>query len=161
MDGKPCFKCDRCLPLTEFYKHPQMGDGHLNKCKDCTKKDVSTNYRTNRDHYKAYERLRLHDPKRVTARKEHTRKLYREEPERVKAYKTKWVSRNQYKRAAQVILGNAVRDGRVQRQPCERCGSFRSQGHHEDYSKPLEVMWLCAAHHGERHRELRDMGIKV
>lgn len=37
---KVCFKCDKDKPLTEYYKHKQMGDGHLNKCKDCTKKDT-------------------------------------------------------------------------------------------------------------------------
>lgn len=44
---KVCFKCGRDLPLTEYYKHPQMGDGHLNKCKECTKKDVHSNYSKN------------------------------------------------------------------------------------------------------------------
>ena len=44
---KVCFKCGRTLPLDEFYKHPQMGDGHLNKCKDCTRNDTRIQYDRN------------------------------------------------------------------------------------------------------------------
>lgn len=44
MSEKKCFKCGTVKPLSEFYKHPAMSDGRVNKCKDCNKKDVKGNY---------------------------------------------------------------------------------------------------------------------
>lgn len=46
-----------------------------------------------------------------------------------------------------------VRVGRVQRGLCEVCQSDKVHAHHEDYTKPLEVRWLCPKHHGLMHRK--------
>jgi hypothetical protein len=50
---------------------------------------------------------------------------------------------------------NAANRGDIQRQPCEVCGVEKVDAHHDDYSKPLEVRWLCRAHHMEVHRVYR------
>jgi hypothetical protein len=48
---------------------------------------------------------------------------------------------------AQLAVGRAIRAGRLMRQPCVKCGAINSHGHHADYAKPLEVVWLCPVHH--------------
>jgi hypothetical protein len=66
------------------------------------------------------------------------------------------------KRTAQQALKSAVRDGKLVRQPCEACAKNghvqygTSHGHHEDYSKPLEVIWLCSLHHRWVHASRRS-----
>ncbi len=50
----------------------------------------------------------------------------------------------------------ALRTSTLQRQPCQVCGNEEAEAHHEDYSKPLDVWWLCKTHHAARHREIRD-----
>jgi ribosomal protein S27AE len=48
---------------------------------------------------------------------------------------------------------DAVKAGKIEKQPCEVCGSTVVEAHHEDYDKPLEVRWLCRAHHVEVHKQ--------
>lgn len=59
------------------------------------------------------------------------------------------------KETARKLMRNAIKDGTLVRQPCEECGSTKSvAGHHPDYSRPLDVRWLCASHHAEEHDRL-------
>ena len=46
--------------------------------------------------------------------------------------------------------------GKIQKQPCVDCGDPNSQMHHEDYTKPLKVTWLCREHYLDRHKFLED-----
>jgi len=49
------------------------------------------------------------------------------------------------------LVNKAVTAGDLVRQPCEVCGAEPADGHHDDYAKPLEVRWLCRAHHRQHH----------
>jgi len=42
-------------------------------------------------------------------------------------------------------------DGIVIKLSCEICGSEKSEAHHDDYAAPLDVRWLCRAHHRQHH----------
>jgi len=53
---------------------------------------------------------------------------------------------------ARAALNHAIRDGKITRQPCRRCGR-RADGHHMDYRQPLTVDWLCHRCHGLEHRK--------
>lgn len=139
MRTKTCFKCDTEKPLGDFYKHPQMADGHVNKCKDCNKRDVRENRSKKRLQYSAYERKRFQDQERKAQIKRYQQKRRRSHPEKYQA---------------NYAVTNAVKAGRLVRLPCEVCGNEKSQAHHENYSKPFTVRWLCFRHHREEHGQV-------
>lgn len=64
--------------------------------------------------------------------------------------------RAEYKQRAKQILENAVKSGKLKRRPCIVCRNSKADGHHPDYSKPLEVIWLCRACHMKEHRKPVD-----
>ena len=138
--SKSCFKCNAVKPLEDFYKHPQMPDGHVNKCKECNKNDVTANRNKNIEKYRAYDRDRSKEPERVKANTEITRA---------------WRAEDLRRQVAHSQVSRAIRNGGLVRQPCCRCGEAKTVAHHEDYDKPLEVVWLCQPCHKQRHKELK------
>lgn len=144
MDGKNCFKCNQWKPIDCFYRHPQMADGRVNKCKECNKSDVRANYIANRDAKLEYEKVRN---KREERR---SKKSIYHQRHKLK-YPEKYIAR--------VLVGNALRDGKMSKMPCAVCGCQKAEAHHDDYSKPLDVMWLCHYHHRMRHGTLASMAL--
>ena len=131
---KKCFKCGEEKDLSEFYKHKQMADGRLNKCKKCAKSD-SLNHRLDN-----IEKVREYDRKRGA----------RQTKEYAAMYKIKYPLK--YK--AHTMTGNAIRDGRLFKEPCSTCGSKEKiHAHHDDYAKPLNIRWLCSSCHAQWHRD--------
>ena len=148
MDIKRCFKCGMDRPLSDFYRHSQMADGHLNKCIDCTKEDVA---RHSALHPGEQDRKRNMKPHRVQARRDYLKTEAGRKARRNSH--ANYRERNPQKYKAQVAVSNALRDRRLVRQACEFCGNQKAEAHHDDYSKPLEVRWLCNAHHRAEHRK--------
>jgi hypothetical protein len=139
--SKECFKCKAVRPLEEFYKHPKMPDGHVNKCKECNKNDVTANRNKNIEKYRQYDRERGKIPERIKACTEINR-LWRADDKR--------------RQSSHNAVAKAIKKGDLVRSPCIRCGEEKSVAHHEDYDKPLEVMWLCQPCHKQRHKELKE-----
>lgn len=147
---KTCFKCRNLFALTEFYTHPNMLDGHLNKCKKCTRSDARIRQSLKRDYIRAYEKRRSNLPHRIAARAAY--RITAKGRAAMRRGASAWIKRNPEKRAAQIIFSNAIRDGKIQRQSCEVCNAPSAQGHHFDYSMPLAVRWLCPLHHAQAHK---------
>jgi hypothetical protein len=152
---KTCFKCGKEASIESFYRHSRMADGHLGKCKECTKADARAHRARRLAYYRAYDRMRSMTPKRVEARAAY--QLTPSGKASMAKAKINWIARNPDKRRAHYTLNGAVRDGCVQKMPCADCGSDFSQAHHEDYSKPLEVTWLCAKCHAGLHKSRRAL----
>jgi hypothetical protein len=146
---KNCFKCGKEKPLTEFYRHSKMADGHLNKCKSCAKTDSQINFERNMRDPQRFEmelerqRVKQRKKKIIIGTKEKTATIAR------------YARRYPEKIAAHKAVKIALSSGDLKRKPCEKCSAEKAQAHHEDYSKPLDVNWLCSTHHAERHVEIR------
>lgn len=133
---KKCFKCGIEKDNSEFYTHPQTGDGLLGKCKDCTKKDVKQN-RKESEHSREYDRDRAKRPDRKKYMSDAQKRRRAKYPEKNRAY---------------LKVYRAIKKGIIKRENCF-CGQ-KAEAHHDDYKKPLDVIWLCKKHHEERHQQL-------
>jgi hypothetical protein len=140
---KACAKCKESKPRSDFHRNKRSGDGLNNECKPCAIRRAGEWQKKNRKrHNENDKRSRQRNPELLRARLGRYKERY---PEKYKANKAVW---------------DAVHDGRLVKPACcEDCGKPTPKGeldgHHKDYSKKLEVDWLCRQCHRKRHEDLR------
>ena len=126
---KTCFKCKQEKPLGAFYRHKEMADGHLGKCKECARSDVTAHRNKHLDRIREYDRTRPHRPGNGDWRKADPRRM-----------------------ACHNAVARAFKSGKLVKLPCFICGSEKSVAHHPSYDLPLAVSFLCQVHHKECHK---------
>lgn len=102
--------------------------------------------------YKVKRRVMQREARRRLRATPEGRKILKEQAKKYR--KKKKLQCSPEKRRAHCKIRKMIKRGKLQRKPCEKCGNPNSQAHHDDYSKPRDVRWLCQFHHSELHSEL-------
>jgi hypothetical protein len=163
METKVCKKCGRELPISEFYVHKEMNDGHLSFCKECVRARVHKHREDNIERIREYDRNRPNIKERRQKQKERL-KNDKEKREQYYIKRNEWSKKNKYKKGANNKVRNALKSGVLKNpQKCEVCGKINCdiEAHHYDYSKPLDVIWLCTECHGKVHRQYNKLELDI
>lgn len=132
MDKKKCNRCKKIFPVGFFYKDASRYDGLLNRCKEC--------------HRLEGQRRRENNPQKVA---EKSRRYYIKNREVLLEKNRARYKRDFFKNRARDKVSYALYTGKLVRpNKCQFCSKeLPLDGHHRDYSKPLEVIWLCRRCH--------------
>lgn len=177
---KICSRCKQTKSLNDFYTDPSKQSGLRYECKECGRASKRAHSRTEKGiaYRKSYtqtesaklakKRYRASNKGRDTSRAHKKKYVYSEESKEIlRATRRRWnkteigKSQRAADRKKQIGAGRyrvyhkvltALRNGSLQKMPCEKCGKEKTQAHHDDYSKPLDIRWLCSKHHSEHHR---------
>jgi hypothetical protein len=147
---KYCPYCKQYKPVSEFYKDTTSADGLRNKCKSCWTIQTLDWRSRNTEKYRVIQER--HKPKQRERTKE------RRSLDKTHLFVNKrWRDSNKEKRVAQRRLATAVENGSISKGVCSICGTNDFiDAHHPDYSKPLDVVWLCRTHHNLEHQHERN-----
>lgn len=149
---KRCSKCGDVKSLAEFGKNIRSKNGLACQCKQCDRDYYHANRNTVRDAQAKY-----HADHREELKKK-KRKHYRANREEILSVAKQKYAANKVAFTARNAAGYAIRAGKLIQGACENCGSTKYiNAHHDDYSKPLEVRWLCRSCHKRFHGDLRRM----
>ena len=149
-NGETVTVCNDCLRQYRISRGLQKPDGWERKTADM--KAYQKEYRqANKDKFKVYEKKRKkRTPEQERAKYERKmRKLHGDDWVPIASRPKKEVDLQ--KKRNREIYKTALRMGKLVKTPCMVCGEVEVEGHHPDYSRPLDVVWLCRKHHMEIH----------
>lgn len=150
---KQCTKCKQVKSLDQFYRDPRYANKLKAACKVCCTIQGQAWQRkhpeSNRMAVKRWQE------RNVEYRRAYQRKYSKEHRETVLAKERRHAILHPEKVQARSAARHSARNKKIERQPCVICGATNVEAHHEDYSKPLNVIWLCKKHHFEADERLR------
>ena len=174
-DLKKCKSCKEIKSITGFSTYKRSPDNLQYSCKACQSKYAKENYariyagqkKWRFDNLESVRKQRKeYCEQRKEQKKEYDHEYQKKNREKINAGKRAWRAKNpdksfEYtkksqakhpeKRVARRKLNRAIELGTIARMPCEVCGNSKVDAHHDDYTKPLEIRWLCRKHHAEHH----------
>lgn len=146
--AKKCSKCGTEKPVEDFLSEKKALDGLKAECGDCLRVRSRNFSRNNRDAIRERNAAAMTEEKRQK-RNEDARSKYHS-----------MTDEQRIRRKARAKLFYFLSEGRIKKLPCEVCGNQEVEAHHDDYSKPLEVKWLCIKHHGVVHRKYERENVR-
>lgn len=135
IESKTCVRCGEVKSLALFHRNKSKRGGLETQCKVCAAARGRVYCAANRDTMRTKARLR-----------------YAENRERYLAYQREYYRLHRDRCLARKQAHRARLAGVLMSEPCEECGGTENiVGHHDDYSKPLDVRWFCRVCHQRLH----------
>ena len=153
---KTCCICKAEKPLDQYYKKAASRDGLMAACKACHLVRHRRSVAKKPEHYRATAAAwKKENPMRIARCDRDWRAANRDklrEIRRARAYRDRHNPATRPKVLARQRVKAAIRRGKLERRPCEKCGATdRVHAHHPDYARPMDVVWLCHACHIIEH----------
>lgn len=160
---RKCCSCGLDKPLSDFYKNKSKPLGHSYECKECAKKYRQANKERIKEYHRKYRKenrdiinakMKERRKKNPEKKRDESREYYTENKDIILNRLKDWRESNPEKTKTHCKTNYAQKIGAIiQPQKCEECGEITDKldKHHEDYSKPLDVEWLCKSCHRQLH----------
>ncbi len=166
--NKICLKCGEEKDSLSFSQNKRCRKDFASTCFECRAKNRKERIEKYRDKFRAATKRWAHSERGIEKTKEWKKinrlkcrdaeKRYNaKNPENKRRTVKKYVMIHPERERARLMVRGRIKNGLIKKQPCSMCGSaIRVQAHHDDYSKPLEVRWLCIYHHNVVHGRIKE-----